>query len=78
MTTNWIKVNSGGSLIAGSTVAGCAISAKIIVTLTGDRTANSDMGVDPYDGGKLGSKGIGNLFSFRITYKDKLLLPGVL
>jgi hypothetical protein len=35
LTTGWIRVNSTGSFIAGSTETNCQIDKKIIVTFTG-------------------------------------------
>lgn len=37
-------------MILGSEDAGCQISSKIIITLTGPRSTVSDMGSDPFDG----------------------------
>jgi hypothetical protein len=50
VTSKWIRANNGGKIIVGSSDAGCQITSKIVITLTGPRTVLSDMGSDPYDG----------------------------
>ena len=53
LTSYWILVNNGGKLILGSNDTGCQITAKIILTVTGNRTTSSAMKTDPFDGSKL-------------------------
>jgi hypothetical protein len=47
LTAHWILVKSGGSLIIGS--ESCKYQHKTIITLTGSRTTDSEMGADPVD-----------------------------
>jgi hypothetical protein len=58
LTTGWIRVNSTGSFIAGSTETGCQIDKKIIVTFDGPTTPNDTLGRDPFHNDVLGSKGL--------------------
>ncbi|EFC48803.1 hypothetical protein NAEGRDRAFT_46431 [Naegleria gruberi] len=58
LNLNFIRVESNGSFIMGS--SNCPITSKVILTLYGDRVNSSinDIGSDPFDGSKLGSKGV--------------------
>ena len=55
---DFIRVESNGSFVMGS--ATCPITNKIILTFYGSRvnSSSNDMGTDPFDNSKSGSKGI--------------------
>eukprot|EP01119_Soliformovum_irregulare_P016278 TRINITY_DN468_c0_g1_i2.p1 TRINITY_DN468_c0_g1~~TRINITY_DN468_c0_g1_i2.p1 ORF type:complete len:1287 (-),score=353.68 TRINITY_DN468_c0_g1_i2:91-3951(-) len=63
----WIRVQSGGSFLMGTTEAGCAITNRIFVTFYGDRTTTSTIGTDPFDGVSLGAKGLAVLTNATIS-----------
>lgn len=56
LSARWILVTNNGSLIIGSEA--CPYQHKAVITLTGARTTNSEMGSDPLDGIPFGTKGI--------------------
>ncbi|KAG2386048.1 hypothetical protein C9374_003197 [Naegleria lovaniensis] len=66
LNVSFIRVESNASFVMGS--ATCPLSSKIVVTFFGDRVNSSvnDLGADPFDGGKLGSKGIAFLSGSRV------------
>jgi hypothetical protein len=54
-----IRVNKGGSIIAGSKASGCSINKKTVVTFTGTTTPNDQLGYDYLTlNDNLGSKGL--------------------
>ncbi len=57
LNVNFIRIEPGGKLLMGSST--CRLSSKIIVTFFGDyANTTSDLGLNPSDNAKLGSKGL--------------------
>jgi cell migration-inducing and hyaluronan-binding protein len=54
--TSGIRIEQGGKLLMGSST--CRLSAKIIITFTGDASTAYDLGTNPSDGAALGKKGL--------------------
>jgi hypothetical protein len=55
LKVDFIRVQAGKFIIGSET---CPIKNKIIITFYGARTLESEIGTEPSDGGKLGSKGL--------------------
>ncbi|KAG2388307.1 hypothetical protein C9374_000471 [Naegleria lovaniensis] len=66
LNVSFIRVESGAKFIMGSST--CPITSKIVITFFGPRVDASvhDLGLDPFDGSKLGSKGIAFLSGSRV------------
>eukprot|EP01080_Neovahlkampfia_damariscottae_P008139 gene8139-12600_t len=58
LTVGWIRVNSTGSFIAGSTETNCQIDQKVVITFNGPMEPNNTLGYDPIHKDNLGSKGL--------------------